>query len=153
MTALALLLMTTLLYAGYNVLIKISSGHIAPGMHSTISATICLQAAALTVSLLFLAWQKTQTNASFALPAGAYYWAAAAGLCIGAAEITYFYLFVGIGGSKPLPASVAIPVILSGTVVVSLFVGWLFLKEAIGWPQLLGAGLIAAGIGALFIKP
>ena len=35
----------------------------------------------------------------------AYIWAAA-GLCIGGAEITYFYLYGGIGSSKPMEANV-----------------------------------------------
>lgn len=152
MTGLTLLALTTLLYAGYNIFIKVSTGHIAHGTYSTITATICLQVAALAVSLMFLAVQKGQTSASLMLPARAYFWAAIAGLCIGAAEITYFYLFAGIGSSKPMQASVAIPVIVSGTIVISLFVGWLVLKEGIAWPQLFGTGLIAAGVVLLFFR-
>jgi hypothetical protein len=43
-----------------------------------------------------------------------------AGLCIGGAEIGYLYLFGGIGISKPMPANIAIPVIVSGTTAVPL---------------------------------
>lgn len=152
MTGLTLLVVTTLLYAGYNILIKVSSQHVPHDAHSTITATICLQIAALAVSLIFLSAQKMQIGASLLLPAKAYLWAAAAGLCIGAAEITYFYLFAGIGSSKSMPASVAIPVIVSGAVVISLFAGWLVLNEHIARQQLIGAGLIAAGIVLLFVR-
>lgn len=152
MTGLTLLVITTFLYAGYNILIKASTQHVPHDAPSTITATICLQIAALAVSFVFLAVQKAQIHASLLLPAQAYIWAAAAGLCIGAAEITYFYLFAGIGSSKPMQASVAIPVIVSGAIVIALIVGWLVLKEGIAWPQFLGAGLIASGIFMLFIK-
>ena len=152
MTGLTLLAITTLLYAGYNVLIKVSTQYVPHDAHTTITATICLQIAALAVSLVFLATYKFQVGASLVLPAKAYIWAAAAGLCIGAAEITYFYLFAGIGSSKPMQASVAIPVIVSGAIVISLFVGWLLLRETIAWPQILGAVLIATGIIMLFLR-
>lgn len=152
MTGLALLAMTTLLYAGYNIFIKVSTGHVPHGTYSTITATICLQVAALAVSLMFLAAQKVQTDASLVLPVRAYFWAAVAGLCIGAAEITYFYLFAGIGSSRPMQASVAIPVIVSGTIVISLFIGGLVLKETIAWQQALGAGLIATGVVMMLFR-
>ena len=152
MTGLTLLAITTLLYAGYNILIKVSTQYVPHDAHTTITATIVLQVAALTASLVFLAVQKAQVGTSLMLPAKAYIWAAVAGLCIGAAEITYFYLFAGIGSSKPMQASVAIPVIVSGAIVISLFVGWLLLKETITWPQTMGAVLIVAGIVMLFFK-
>ena len=152
MTAFTLLALTTLLYAGYNVLIKVSTQYVPHDAPSTITATICLQVAALAVSLVFLAAQKTQLHASLLLPTRTYLWAVAAGLCIGAAEITYFYLFAGLGSSKPMQASVAIPVIVSGAIVIALLVGWLVLRETVAWPQLTGVGLIASGIFMLFVK-
>ena len=80
----------------------------------------------------------------------AYLWAAAAGVCIGGAEIAYFYLFSGVGSGQPMNANVAIPTIVSGTIVITLLVSALFLSEAFGWHQLLGSGCIVAGILLLF---
>jgi drug/metabolite transporter (DMT)-like permease len=152
MSAIYLLMATTLLYAGYNIFIKVSSGHVPAGAYSTITATICLQISALAVSLLFLTVQKQNTDASLVLSTKAYLWAMAAGLCIGGAEIAYFYLFAGLGHGKPMSANIAIPVVVSGTIVISLVAGGFVFKETLGWPQLLGAGMIVAGISVLFIK-
>jgi drug/metabolite transporter (DMT)-like permease len=152
MSAFTLLITTTLLYAGYNLLVKISSSHVPAGAYSTITATISLQTAALLVSLAFYAVQKQQTGASFALPTGSYFWAVLAGLCIGGAEVAYFYLFAGLGHGSPMPASVAVPVVVSGAVVISIAAGWLLLGEAVAWPQVLGALLIVLGICALFVE-
>ena len=107
MSAIILLMATTLLYAGYNIFIKVSSGHVPAGAYSTITATICLQISALAISLLFLAVQKQHTDASLVLSTRTYLWAIAAGLCIGGAEIAYFYLFAGLGHDKPMAANIA----------------------------------------------
>lgn len=152
MSAIILLMATTLLYAGYNIFIKVSSGHVPAGAYSTITATICLQISALVISLLFLAVQKQHTDASLVLSTRTYLWAIAAGLCIGGAEIAYFYLFAGLGHDKPMAANIAIPVVVSGTIVLSLIAGGIVFKETLGWPQLLGAGMIMAGISVLFIR-
>ena len=152
MSAIILLTVTTLLYASYNIFIKVSSGHVPGGAYSTITATIFLQASALSVSLLFLVMQKLQSDTTLVLPTRVYFWAVIAGLCIGGAEISYFYLFASVGHSKAISASVAIPVVVSGTIVISLAAGWFIFKETIGWPQLMGAGMIVTGICALFIK-
>ena len=77
-------------------------------------------------------------------------WAIAAGVCIGGAEIGYLYLFGGIGGTKPMPANIAIPAIVSGTIVVTLLVSYLVFRESIAWNQLLGAACIVIGIAFLF---
>ena len=77
-------------------------------------------------------------------------WAVAAGLCIGAAEIGYFYLFRGIGGGEPMEANVAIPVIVSGAIVLTVILSWLVLREPFTWARLLGAALVAGGVVVLF---
>jgi len=152
MSTIFLLMVVTLLYAGYNIFIKVSSGHVPAGAHSTITATIFLQVSALAVSLLFLSVQKLQSDASLVLPTRAYLWAVVAGLCIGGAEVAYFYLFAGLGHDRPMPANIAIPVVVSGTIVISLVAGGFLFKESLDWPQWLGAAMIVAGISALFIK-
>ena len=106
MAGLILLLTATLLYAGYNLLIKVSGGHVPKTATTTVLGAICLQLAALATSLTFASWLYLFKGAqSFQLTTSAYLWAVAAGICIGGAEIVYFYLFGGIGTSKPMAAS------------------------------------------------
>ncbi len=50
MAGLLLLVTVTTLYAGYNLLIKVSVSHVPAAATSTIVATICLQVAALPAS-------------------------------------------------------------------------------------------------------
>ncbi len=80
------------------------------------------------------------------LSATAYAWAAGAGLCIGLAEIGYFYLFRGVGGTGPVAASVAVPVIVTGTMLLSSFV----LKESLGAMQVAGTVVVVIGIAMVF---
>ncbi len=146
-----LLVTVTLLYAGYNLLIKVSGSHVPAEATSTILATVCLQLAALSTSMAFIAFVVLRGGHSLALPTTAYLWAAAAGICIGGAEIAYFYLFGGIGGVKPMPATVAVPVIVSGTIVITMVVGYLVFKETLSWRQLVGGACIVVGIAILFL--
>ena len=98
MTGLLLLVTVTALYAGYNILIKVSASQVPAAATSTITATICLQLAGLMTSIVFVSVAMIRGGQVLQLTWGAYIWAAAAGLCIGGAEIAYFYLFRGIGG-------------------------------------------------------
>jgi drug/metabolite transporter (DMT)-like permease len=139
----ALLFGVMLLYSGYNLFIKVSGGQVPASATTTVAATICLQLAALATSMLFLGSLVIRGGHSFA-------WAALAGLCIGGAEIGYLYLFGGIGQSRSMPASIAIPIIVSGTIVVSLLVSYTLLKEEVTLNQWLGCSLIVAGIFFLF---
>lgn len=149
MTGVALLFAATVFYAGYNLLIKQSSVHAEMAAVTTITATIALQVAALSVSVLFLAALRVSGVETFVLPAPAYWWAIGAGLCIGAAEICYFYIFGGSPFSTPFPVSVATPVIVGGAVVLATLGAWWFFRESMGAREWLGAGLILAGVVAL----
>ena len=51
MVTLLLLLTVTTLYAGYNLLVKVSGGFVPAEATTTIFATICLQLAALATSI------------------------------------------------------------------------------------------------------
>lgn len=148
-----LLLTATLLYAGYNLLVKLSGSHVPPDATSTVLGVICLQLAALSTSITYaatLVLLKGDQNLQLTTPA--YLWALGAGVCIGGAEIAYFYLFGGVGGAKPMAASVAIPTIVSGTVVVTLLFSLFVLQEPLSWSQWLGSGCIVLGIVLLFLK-
>ena len=129
MTGLLLLATVTALYAGYNLLIKVSASHVPAAATSTIAATICLQLAALATSILFVSVAMMRGGQVLQLTWGAYVWAAAAGLCIGGAEIAYFYLFGGIGALKPMAANVVIPTVVSGTIVIAAVAAYVIFGE------------------------
>lgn len=140
----------TVLYAGYNLLIKISSDHVPEVATTTILATICLQVAALVASLAFMGMLLIRGGQVLSLSLSAYLWAAGAGLCIGLAEIGYFYLFRGVGGAAPIAANVAIPAIVTGTVVITILLSAMVLKETIGPIQVVGTVAVIAGIAMIF---
>lgn len=152
MLSFVLLVAVTVLYAGYNILIKVSGGFVPATATTTVLATLCLQATALLTSVVFLGYLTTREGQVFSLSPQTYLWAALAGFCIGAAEIGYLYLFSGTGLPAPMPASIAIPVIVSGTIVIALLMSYLFFRESIGANQLAGMALIVGGMFLLFIK-
>ena len=152
MAGLILLAVVTVLYAGYNLFIKLSGGHMPAEATTTIVAAVCVQLAALTTSAVFLSILAVRGGQVFALSTGSYLWAAAAGLCIGSAEIAYLYLFGGVGLDKPMAANVAIPTIVSGTIVIAMVFSYFVLKEEVSWNQIFGSLLIVSGIVLFFVK-
>jgi len=152
MNAWILLLLITLMYAGYNLFVKVSGDHAAGTVTTTILATISLQTAALVVSLMFAAYLLMRGGQSFSLPPASYKWAVLSGVCIGIAEIGYFYLFSGTGLRQTIPASMAIPIIVCGTAVIAFVAATVFLNEPFGWRQILGVVLVVLGVGVLFTK-
>ena len=149
-TGILLLIAVTGLYAGYNLLVKVSSTHVPVSATSTVLATICLQVAALAASCTFALALLARGGHVLKLSPTAYGWAAGAGLCIGLAEIGYFYLFRGVGGSGPVAASVAVPAIVTGTVVITMLFSWLALKESLGGMQIAGTAVVVIGIVMIF---
>ncbi len=152
MATVGMIALVALLYAGYNVFVRVSGGAVPSGATTTILATITLQVVALAVSLLFLAWQAGQGGHSFRLGANAYAWAALAGICIGAAEVAYFTLFGGVLVPRP-DASVAIPAIVAGTIVISTLAAVIGLGERMSLLNLVGMALVIAGIALLLRQP
>jgi len=152
MTGLILLAAVTVLYAGYNLFIKLSGGYVPAEATTTIMATICIQIAALITSGVFFLMLTLRGGQVFTLSMGSYFWAAVAGVCIGGAEIGYLYLYGGVGLSKPMAASVVIPTIVSGTIVISMLFSYFVLKETIALNQIFGSLLIGFGIVLLFLN-
>lgn len=146
MVSLLLLITATVLYAGYNLFIKVSGSHVPPEATTIVVGTICLQLAALTTSIVFASILLVRGGHVFQLSLGTYVWATAAGLCIGGAEIAYFYLFGGIGVEKPMAASIAIPTIVSGTIIITMVAAAFLLNESLSWGQLIGGACIILGI-------
>jgi len=152
MTSWMLLITITVLYAGYNLFIKVSSGHVPITATSTIAATLCLQFAAVSTTLAFALYIFTREGQVFKLTAPAYGWAALAGVCIGLAEVGYFYLYRSSGNEVPLTANVVVPVIVSGTIAITTVVSYLVFKDALSSGQILGTLMIFAGIAVLFMN-
>ncbi len=150
MQTLLLLLLITSCYAAYNLLVKVSSGYSGPTT-TPIMATISLQIAALSVSLIYLFYLARQPL-SIVLPGRAYVWAVAAGICIGLAEVMYFYLFRGVEGEKPIAASTAIPFVVGGTIVIVLAISSFLFRESLNSGQWVGVGLTFAGMSMLVIS-
>ncbi|MDH3690242.1 MAG: hypothetical protein OEU36_12265 [Gammaproteobacteria bacterium] len=152
MSPIALLFLITILYAGYNLLVKVSSNYVPLESTSTILATICLQVAALAASTSFAVVLLLRGGHVLQLSTPTYTWAIAAGLCIGAAEIGYFYLFSGVMWPREaMSANVAIPTIVSGTIVITVIVSFIVFRESLSWIQFLGSLFVVGGIVMLFI--
>lgn len=144
------LAIVTVFYAGYNLLIKVSGDHVPDSATTTIVATLCLQAAAMSMTLTFMAVLMARGGHTFALPLPSLAWAAGAGVCIGIAEIAYFYVFGGLGGREALPANIAVPTVVCGTVVITTLVSATVFSEPFGLRQIAGGALVAAGVAVLF---
>jgi transporter family protein len=132
---LIILIITAVFFGFYNFFIKVSAGHI----HEILGAVI-LQAVALLLGGAVLIYLKVK-NLPFENSSRGLLFAVLAGVAVGLAEITSFYAF-----SKGTPASIGIPVIVGGTVVVGTLLGVLFLKEQLHWQHYTGITLILAGI-------
>ena len=151
MKTLVVLCLITLCYASYNLLVKVSSHHIVSVTTPPILATIALQAAALTVSIVYLL-HLTREGASVMLPGKAYLWAIGAGICIGIAEVLYFTLFRGFEGERSINASTAIPFIVGGTIVVAVAVSHFVFREQLNTGQWAGIALAFAGMIVLALS-
>lgn len=151
MKTLTVLILVTLCYAAYNLLVKVSTSHVTSLQTPPILATICLQATALLVSLGYLIYLSRQ-SVSVALPTRAWLWAAGAGLCIGIAEVLYFYLFRGFENEKQISASTAIPFIVGGTIVVAVTLSWVLFRETLTRGQWAGVGFSLLGMIMLAVN-
>ena len=137
-------------YAAYNLLVKASSGYTLSAS-SPILATISLQLAALSVSLIYLCYLVEQ-KAVISVPTKAYLLAIGGGVCIGLAEVLYFYLFRGVGGDKPMAASVAVPLVVGGTIIVAVLASYVVFKESLNVGQWIGIGLGFIGMVVLAVS-
>lgn len=135
-----LVLMTAFFYGIYNFFIKVSSGHI-----NQIVGAVILQVVAAVLGGLILVYLK-MTNATLDITNKGVQFAILAGIFVGLAEIASFYAF-----SKGVSASVGIPIMIGGSVVIGALLGVLFLKESLTLVQCFAIALIVGGI-VLFIK-
>lgn len=147
-----LLILAALLYAGYNIFIKVSGDHVPVTAETTIMATIVLQVAALVTSTSFAIYLAAGGTGLSGLSNPTYLWAIFAGICIGGAEICYLYLFGHTGaGIDKLPSNVIIPFVVGATIVIAVLASVFIFRETLSLIQLLGAAFAIFGLVLLFV--
>jgi len=114
---------------------KVASGHI----HQVVGAVI-LQIVAAVVGLVLLILLRVQ-GVQLTTSAKGIGLAAIAGLCVGLAEIGSFYVL-----GRGIPVSLATPIIIGGSVVITVLIAGLVLQEKIAFVQVLGVLCIVGGI-------
>ena len=148
---LLLLVIVTVSYAGYNLFIKLASSQNINNTNS-IAATLSLQIIALIVTSIFSVYLFSKGERIFVLPSKAYLYAIFAGISIGFAEIGYFYLFNASNPNGPLTANTAIPVILGGTILITMIFSFYIFRESYNYQKILGTLFIIIGIYLVLIK-
>ena len=146
MTTIFLIAFVTAAYAGYNLFVKIATGHLPATTTSTVLATLSMQAMTVVPTLCLFAILAIQGGHDFKLNSSTLMWAMIAGLCIGSAEVGYYYLFSGLGGGKAMPANTVIPIVVCGTVVITAIVSFFIFRENFSWPQILGSVFVIGGV-------
>ena len=58
--------------------------------------------------------------------------------------------FRGVGGTGPVAANVAVPVIVTGTVVLTMLLSFFALRESLGAMQIAGTVVVVIGIAMIF---
>ena len=131
---LALALVTATCYGGYYFFVGVAS----QGIHRILGAVILQVVAALIgiILLIFLKYNGTHFNAT----RHGFFFACAAGVAVGLAEITSFVLY-----SRGAPVTFGTPIIVGVSALVAGILGVLFLKESLNIVQVLGALLVIAG--------
>ena len=138
MSWLPLALLTALCLAGYNFFIKLASAHVAP-----VVGAVVLQLVAAACGGVWLLQLKLQGQPLPVSRQGLWL-AALAGAGVGLAEILTFVVF-----QRGVPSSVGTPVIVGGSVLFTVVLGVVVLREALSLPQAVGLVLIVAGIALL----
>ncbi|OGH77666.1 MAG: hypothetical protein A3C10_00590 [Candidatus Magasanikbacteria bacterium RIFCSPHIGHO2_02_FULL_48_18] len=136
-----LAIMTAIFYGAYNVFIKVSSGHI-----NQIVGAVILQIVAALVGGIILLIMK-MTNSPLEISQKGVLFAVLAGIFVGLAEITSFFVF-----SKGVSASVGIPIIIGGSVLVGAVLGLTFLKETLNPIHYVAIAMVVVGVIILSTK-
>lgn len=136
-----LVIMTAIFYGAYNVLIKISSGHI-----NQVLGAVILQIVATLLGSCILLFLKISNHPIQVTSKGLWY-AIFAGVAVGLAEVASFYAF-----SKGVPISVGLPIITGGSVLFGAAIGFLFLNESFSLVHFFAIFLIVVGTIILSVK-
>lgn len=130
-----LALATAAAFGAYNVFIKLGSGKI-----DHVLGAVVLQVVAAMLGGTYALALKLGGRELPVTRAGVT-WAALAGVAVGVAEILTFLVF-----ARGAPASLATPVIMGGSILITAVLGAALLRERLGPAQLLGIVLVGAGI-------
>jgi transporter family protein len=141
MDGVLLLFLPAVLYGLYTFSIKISSEGI-----NQIAGAVILQVVAALLGVVGLVGLMV-SKAPILTTARGVWMAVCAGVFVGLAEISTYYVF-----SRGVPVSVGLPIIVGGTVVTGAVLGLWFLRESLGLIQYAGIGLIVVGAVLLTIK-
>jgi uncharacterized membrane protein len=136
--------LTILLYGLHDVILKHFSANINPTFSSVI-----INLSAFIGMFLVLIYQLYfgKSKEILKIDSFIFIWQIVAGLCLGAATITFIKAF-NAGGDF----SVVLPTVYIGIILLSAIIGYFFFKETINLKQIVGIGLSAAGIYLLLNK-
>ena len=134
-----LVAVAALMFGLYNVLIKVSSGHI-----QAVLGAVVLQFVAAFIGLALLIYLYLASPTEFTVTSRGLVLAALAGVAIGVVEIASFMVY-----GRGLAVAVGNPLIIGGSLLVTTSIGVLLLREALSPLQVAAIGLIGVGI-ALF---
>ena len=145
------ILLVTLSYAGYNIFVKLSSSQNINNTNN-IAATLFLQLFALLVTSFFSIYLYSKGEKIFVLTSKAYLYAMIAGISIGIAEIGYFFLFNPKNTNGALNANVVIPIVLGGTILITMLLSFFYFEETYNLNKIIGTLFIIIGIYLILIK-
>ncbi|MCK5320370.1 EamA family transporter [Candidatus Parcubacteria bacterium] len=122
-------------YGVYNFFVKISANKLSPTIAIMfLTGTAFLVAAISTIFLKFTGQNLTITKNVIIYPV-------LAGLFAGVAEIFYLLMY-----SKNAPLSIGLPLVMSGTIIVAVFLGIIFLKEDLSVVKSIGILITIIGL-------
>ena len=136
MTWLNLALLTLLFYGTFDLFVKLTSGKI----HDGLGAFVINLVATMVVALFLLYSSTNGEKINYFKTEGVVY-AIIAGILVGFASIFFIKMF-----SLGAELSIAVPLVRVGTVLVSVLIGVLFLKEGFNPKFLIGFLLSMSGL-------
>jgi transporter family protein len=131
-------LATAAAFAAYNVFIKLSSGRI-----DHVLGAVVLQVVAALLGAAYALSLRVGGRELHFTAAGVGH-AALAGVAVGVAEILTFVVY-----ARGAPASLATPIIMGGSILLTALLGLVVWRERLGLAQVAGIVLVAAGIALL----
>ena len=75
-----------------------------------------------------------------------------AGISIGIAVIRYFFLFNPTNTHGALNANVAIPIVLGGTILITMLLSFFYFEETYNLNKIIGTLFIIIGIYLILVK-
>lgn len=126
-----------ILYGLHQVFTKLASATISDGLGG-----FAVEGSAALTILIYLGWLWFSGRWDQKADVAGVGWSLATGICVGVGTILFFLLF-----QKGGPLS-AVPMVLAGGAALMAVTGFLFFKEPVSMPRLLG---IVMAIGGLYL--